>query len=36
VANEFINTRCWGIGIYGNTNKALADELRDKLSGIYE
>jgi predicted Zn-dependent peptidase len=36
VANEFISTRCWGIGIYGNTNKALADELRDKLNGIYE
>ena len=36
VTNEFISSKCWGIGIYGNTNKALADELRDELGIIYE
>jgi predicted Zn-dependent peptidase len=36
VVNEFISTNCWGIGIYGNTNKALAEELRDKLAVIYK
>jgi predicted Zn-dependent peptidase len=36
VADEFINMRCWGIGVYGNTNKALADELRAKLNQVYK
>jgi predicted Zn-dependent peptidase len=36
VTNEFISTRCWGVGIYGKTNKALADELKNKLDKIYE
>ncbi|MDR3125986.1 MAG: insulinase family protein [Candidatus Nomurabacteria bacterium] len=36
VANEFIAMHCWGIGIYGNTNKALAEELREKLDEIYK
>ncbi|MDR1196714.1 MAG: insulinase family protein [Candidatus Nomurabacteria bacterium] len=34
-AKEFIEARCWGIGIYGNTNKALAEELHQKLEGLY-
>jgi predicted Zn-dependent peptidase len=35
IAGEFISTNCWGIGIYGNTNKALAERLHDKLSELY-
>ena len=35
-ALEFINTQQWGVGIYGNTNKALAEELQEKLEGIYQ
>jgi predicted Zn-dependent peptidase len=36
VAMEFINTKQWGIGIYGNTNKAMAESLYQKLEGLYE
>ena len=36
IANEFIDTKCWGIGIYGNANKALAEKLHEKLRGVYE
>jgi len=36
IANEFIDTKCWGIGIYGNANKALAEKLHEKLEGVYK
>jgi predicted Zn-dependent peptidase len=36
VAGEFIGAKCWGIGVYGRTNKALAEDLRDKLGVIYD
>jgi len=36
IASEFINTKQWGIGIYGNTNKALAESLHEKLGGLYQ
>jgi predicted Zn-dependent peptidase len=36
IAKEFISANCWGIGIYGNTNKATAEILRDKLGGLYK
>jgi predicted Zn-dependent peptidase len=35
-AREFISTNCWGLGIYGDTNKALADVLHAKLAGVFE
>jgi len=35
-ALEFINTKQWGIGIYGNTNKAMAETLHTKLGGLYQ
>ncbi|MDR2524187.1 MAG: insulinase family protein, partial [Candidatus Nomurabacteria bacterium] len=34
-ASEFIGANCWGVGIYGNTNKSVAEALRDKLGGLY-
>ena len=33
---EFINANQWGIGIYGNTNKALSEKLHEKLSVLFE
>ena len=36
VVNEFIDTKCWGIGVYGNTNKALADKLHEELGAVYK
>jgi predicted Zn-dependent peptidase len=36
VAKEFLNANCWGVGIYGNTNKAVAEALRDKLGELYQ
>lgn len=36
LVNEFISTECWGIGIYGNTNKSLAEKLHEGLEVIYQ
>lgn len=36
IANEFIDTKCWGIGVYGNTNKALAERLHEELEKVYK
>lgn len=36
VATEFLTTGQWGVGIYGNTNKATAERLHEKLEGLYE
>jgi hypothetical protein len=35
VAGEFIEARQWGIGIYGDTNKAVAETLHEKLAKLY-
>ncbi|GHU08530.1 peptidase M16 [Alphaproteobacteria bacterium] len=35
VAGEFISSRQWGIGIYGDTNKAMAETLHEKLAELY-
>ena len=34
-AMEFVNTNCWGVGIYGNTNKAMSEKLHEKLEEVY-
>ena len=36
IAREFIETKAWGLGIYGNTNKEFATTLHDQLAAIYE
>jgi len=35
-AKEFIDSNQWGIGVYGNTNKALAEKLQEKLKILFE
>ncbi len=34
-AREFFATNCWGLGLYGNTDKATADKLGDKLAKLF-
>lgn len=34
-ARQFFAANCWGIGLYGNTEKAVAEALHEKLSKLY-
>jgi predicted Zn-dependent peptidase len=34
-AQEFFTVNCWGLGIYGNTEKAVAERLNEKLSKLF-
>lgn len=34
-AQDFFNSNCWGLGLYGNTEKAVADRLQEKLEKLF-
>lgn len=34
-AREFFAGNCWGLGIYGNTDKATAEKLNEKLAKLF-
>ncbi|MCL2174311.1 insulinase family protein [Candidatus Saccharibacteria bacterium] len=34
-ARQFFAAGAWGLGLYGNTEKAVAETLHDKLSGLF-
>lgn len=34
-AREFFAGNCWGLGLYGNTEKAVAEKLNDKLAKLF-
>jgi predicted Zn-dependent peptidase len=34
-ARQFFAANCWGIGLYGNTEKAVAEVLQEKLSQLF-
>ena len=34
-AREFFAANCWGLGLYGNTEKAVADRLQEKLQKLF-
>ena len=34
-AREFFATNCWGLGLYGNTEKAFAEKMNDKLAKLF-
>jgi predicted Zn-dependent peptidase len=34
-ARQFFSANCFGIGLYGNTEKAVAELLQEKLSGLF-
>jgi predicted Zn-dependent peptidase len=34
-ARQFFTANCWGLGLYGNTEKAVADTLNEKLSKLF-
>lgn len=34
-ARDFFAVNCWGLGIYGNTEKAVAERLNEKLSKLF-
>ena len=34
-AQDFFNSNCWGLGLYGNTEKAVADKLQEKLQKLF-
>jgi predicted Zn-dependent peptidase len=34
-ARQFFSANCWGIGLYGNTEKAIAEALNEKLATLF-
>ncbi|MCL2280626.1 insulinase family protein [Candidatus Saccharibacteria bacterium] len=34
-ARQFFVANCWGVGLYGNTEKAVADTLHEKLAKLF-
>ncbi|MDR0957193.1 MAG: insulinase family protein [Candidatus Nomurabacteria bacterium] len=34
-AHDFFRSNCWGLGLYGNTDKAVADKLHEKLTKLF-